>query len=194
MIGTPRSLWPERPIAKGTEVVSTNSMYAIPLDLLEFLSEMILTSRTFKEEQKELEVSIQIQSRIGYWGRTINAQTLTFPTAEKNSSRSRGRILAASCMQNTVRASLSSGVRLSMGCLIAKDKNKQWITIISKEVEGNVIIKAEINLPYRAFVFLERTAASRPSTAEREFLWILLERLSMSESYTEQATTHTQQK
>ncbi len=51
MIGTPRSLWPERPIAKGTEVVSTNSMYAIPLDLLEFLSEMILTSRTFKEEQ-----------------------------------------------------------------------------------------------------------------------------------------------
>ncbi len=78
-------------------------------------------------------MSIKIQSRIGYWGRTINAQTLTFPTAEKNSSRSRGRILAASCMQNTVRASLSSGVRLSMGCLLVKDKNKQWITIISKE-------------------------------------------------------------
>lgn len=41
----------------------------------------------------------------------------TFPTAEKNSSRSLGLILAASCMQNTVRASLSSGLRLSIGCL-----------------------------------------------------------------------------
>ena len=35
---------------------------------------------------------------------------LTFPTDEKNSSKSLARILADSCMQNTVRASLSSGV------------------------------------------------------------------------------------
>lgn len=54
---------------------------------------------------------------------TENMQTQTFPTAEKNSSRSRGRILAASCMQNTVRASRSSGVRLSMGCLLANTTN-----------------------------------------------------------------------
>lgn len=42
---------------------------------------------------------------------------ITFPTVEKNSSRSLGRILAANCIQNTVRASLSSGVRLSIGSL-----------------------------------------------------------------------------
>lgn len=49
---------------------------------------------------------------------TINQ--LTFPTAEKKSSRSRALILAASCMQKTVRASLSSGVRLSIGALEKK--------------------------------------------------------------------------
>lgn len=49
-----------------------------------------------------------------------NASSFTFPTVEKNSSKSLGLILAASCIQNTVRASLSSGVRLSIGSL----KNK----------------------------------------------------------------------
>ena len=39
------------------------------------------------------------------------------PTAEKKSSRSRGRMRAANCMQNTVRASRSSGLRLSTGSL-----------------------------------------------------------------------------
>lgn len=39
------------------------------------------------------------------------------PTAEKKSSRSRGRMRAASCMQNTVRASRSSGLRLPKGSL-----------------------------------------------------------------------------
>lgn len=50
---------------------------------------------------------------------------LTFPTAEKKSSRSRALILAASCMQKTVRASLSSGVRLSIGCLERGEKKQQ---------------------------------------------------------------------
>lgn len=86
MIGTPKTRWPVNPIARGTELTSTNSTYAIPLERLEFLSEIILTSRTF-------------------------------PTVEKNSSKSLGRILAASCMQKTVLASLSSGVRLSIGSL-----------------------------------------------------------------------------
>lgn len=51
-------------------------------------------------------------------------QQRTFPTAEKKSSRSLALILAASCMQKTVRASLSSGVRLSIGCL-RKRRRKQ---------------------------------------------------------------------
>lgn len=37
----------------------------------------------------------------------------TLPTAEKNSSKSRARILWESCIQNTVRASLSSGAKSS---------------------------------------------------------------------------------
>lgn len=49
MMGTPKSLWPVNPIARGTEEDSTNSMYAIPFDLLEFLSEIILTSLTYSE-------------------------------------------------------------------------------------------------------------------------------------------------
>lgn len=86
---------------------------------------MIRTSRTCQKEQMKLEASIQIQRRTGNRGRNVQSiDKQTFPTAEKNSSRSRGRILAASCMQNTVRASLSSGVRLSIGCLLAK-QNKQ---------------------------------------------------------------------
>lgn len=48
-MGTPKSLWPVNPIARGTEEDSTNSMYAIPFDLLEFLSEIILTSLTYSE-------------------------------------------------------------------------------------------------------------------------------------------------
>lgn len=131
---------------------------------------MIRTSRTFQKEQMKLEVSIQIQNRTGNRGK--NVQTIdkqTFPTAEKNSSRSRGRILAASCMQNTVRASLSSGVRLSIGCLLTKHKNKQaMIDYNQQTISLGKTSLGEINLPYRAFVFLERTAASRPSTAERE--------------------------
>lgn len=43
----------------------------------------------------------------------INLTSRTLPTAEKNSSKSLARILADNCMQNTVRASLSSGARSS---------------------------------------------------------------------------------
>lgn len=50
MIGTPKSLCPVRPMARGTEEESTNSMYAMPFDLLEFLSEMILTSLTCRDQ------------------------------------------------------------------------------------------------------------------------------------------------
>lgn len=49
MMGTPKSLWPVSPIASGTEEDSTNSMYAMPFDLLEFLSEIILTSLTWRQ-------------------------------------------------------------------------------------------------------------------------------------------------
>lgn len=52
MMGTPKSLWPVNPIASGTDEASTNSMYAIPLDLLEFLSEIILTSLTCREKHR----------------------------------------------------------------------------------------------------------------------------------------------
>lgn len=52
MMGTPKSRWPVNPIASGTEEASTNSMYAMPFDLLEFLSEIILTSLTYREEKK----------------------------------------------------------------------------------------------------------------------------------------------
>lgn len=52
MMGTPKSLWPVNPIASGTDEASTNSMYAIPLDLLEFLSEIILTSLTYREKNR----------------------------------------------------------------------------------------------------------------------------------------------
>lgn len=55
MIGTPKSLWPVNPIASGTEEASTNSIYAIPLDLLEFLSEIILTSLTCRENQRRFQ-------------------------------------------------------------------------------------------------------------------------------------------
>lgn len=86
MIGTPSNLCPVSPMARGTDWISTNSTYAIPFDLREFLSEIILTSRTL-------------------------------PTAEKKSSKSRGRMRAASCIQNTVRASRSSGDKFGSGCL-----------------------------------------------------------------------------
>ena len=54
MMGTPKSLWPVNPIASGTEDASTNSMYAMPFDLLEFLSEIILTSLTCRNKQDGL--------------------------------------------------------------------------------------------------------------------------------------------
>lgn len=50
MMGTPKSLWPVNPIASGTDEASTNSMYAMPFDLLEFLSEIILTSLTYRDK------------------------------------------------------------------------------------------------------------------------------------------------
>lgn len=59
MMGTPNSLWPVSPIARGTEEASTNSMYAMPFDLLEFLSEIILTSLTYGEKQQHFRQSIQ---------------------------------------------------------------------------------------------------------------------------------------
>lgn len=118
MIGTPSSLCPVSPIARGTEVASTNSTYAIPLDLREFLSEIILTSRTFMKEEGNKLLTQSIGG--GPQKHNLNGAALTLPTAEKNSSRSLGLILAASCMQNTVRASLSSALRLSIGFLQEK--------------------------------------------------------------------------
>ena len=47
----------------------------------------------------------------------IKTSWRTLPTDEKNSSKSRGRIRADSCMQNTVRASRSSGVISGSGFL-----------------------------------------------------------------------------
>ncbi len=45
----------------------------------------------------------------------INLISRTLPTLEKNSSKSRDRIRCESCMQNTVRASRSSGLKSSGG-------------------------------------------------------------------------------
>lgn len=45
----------------------------------------------------------------------INLTSLTLPTELKNSSRSLARILCDNCIQNTVRASLSSGLNSSNG-------------------------------------------------------------------------------
>lgn len=45
----------------------------------------------------------------------INRTSLTLPTLEKNSSKSRARILWDNCIQNTVRASRSSGSKSSGG-------------------------------------------------------------------------------
>lgn len=45
----------------------------------------------------------------------INRMSRTLPTLEKNSSKSRDRIRCDSCMQKTVRASRSSGLRSSGG-------------------------------------------------------------------------------
>lgn len=56
------------------------------------------------------------------YNNTIMHINHTFPTEEKNSSKSLGRILAASCMQNTVLASLSSGVK-------SGPANLQYITL-----------------------------------------------------------------
>lgn len=119
MMGTPKSLWPVNPIASGTEEASTNSMYAIPFDLLEFLSEIILTSLTYRRQSEDLKHCSYVQTHWTIHDNNFKNQ-LTFPTAEKKSSRSRALILAASCMQKTVRASLSSGVRLSIGALEKK--------------------------------------------------------------------------
>lgn len=47
----------------------------------------------------------------------IRRTSRTLPTLEKNSSRSRARIRCDNCMQNTVRASRSSGLRSSGGDL-----------------------------------------------------------------------------
>lgn len=58
MMGTPRSLCPVSPMASGTEDDSTNSMYAIPFDLREFLSEIILTSLTYGEEHMARSVMV----------------------------------------------------------------------------------------------------------------------------------------
>lgn len=125
MMGTPSSRWPVSPIASGTEDASTNSMYAMPFDRLEFLSEIILTSLTYGDKRDCLRDVSCLKSV-----RTLPQENqLTFPTAEKKSSRSRARILAASCMQKTVRASLSSGVRLSIGCLEKGEKERCYIML-----------------------------------------------------------------
>jgi len=123
MMGTPKSLWPVSPIASGTDDDSTNSMYAIPFDLREFLSEIIRTSLTCGGKTVKLLEIVPTRTLVGFCKPGVESP-LTFPTAEKKSSRSRALILAASCMQNTVRASLSSGVRLSMGCLWGERQTK----------------------------------------------------------------------
>lgn len=45
----------------------------------------------------------------------INRTSRTFPTLEKNSSKSLARIRCDNCMQNTVRASRSSGSKSAGG-------------------------------------------------------------------------------
>lgn len=124
MMGTPKSLWPVNPIASGTEEASTNSMYAMPFDLLEFLSEIILTSLTCTEKQRWFQLFVEHTEYLITHNSNLKNR-LTFPTAEKKSSRSRALILAASCIQKTVRASLSSGVRLSIGCLKERKTNQR---------------------------------------------------------------------
>jgi hypothetical protein len=50
----------------------------------------------------------------------------TFPTEEKNSSRSLALILWDNCIQNTVRASRSSGESSSTGLLKKKKKKSEY--------------------------------------------------------------------
>lgn len=116
----------------------------MPFDLREFLSEIILTSRTLKDGYKSCQV-LYLSFNISKWGEKLtknrnqvcfNMWHHTFPTAEKNSSRSLGLILAASCMQNTVRASLSSGLRLSIGCLF-KETHRSSTTETQVIPSGN---------------------------------------------------------
>ena len=49
MIGTPSSFWSVRPMARGTDSVSLNSMYAIPFERRVLLSVMSRTSRTYNQ-------------------------------------------------------------------------------------------------------------------------------------------------
>ncbi|KAI1233276.1 hypothetical protein IHE44_0004443 [Lamprotornis superbus] len=61
-----------------------------------------------------LRIGMRGRELMGGVGKTMMQSGGTFGTfmaIEKNSSRSLGRILAANCMQNTVRASLSSGLK-----------------------------------------------------------------------------------
>ena len=64
--------------------------------------------------------------------RLMSLEIFTLPTDEKNSSKSRGRILAASCIQKTVRASRSSGVSSGDGVLVHKQYFRYIMTSTRK--------------------------------------------------------------
>lgn len=147
----------------------------MPFDLREFLSEIMRTSRTLRDRTSDEHIESMLLLRL----KSITHQTMikydqikiwehTFPTAEKKSSRSRGLILAASCMQNTVRASLSSGVRLSIGCL----QNKSIFSIWHGDQRVKNVTTSgrspaqDCFLPYWTLVFPEGTSASGTSPAE----------------------------
>ena len=49
MIGTPSNFWSVRPMARGTDSVSLNSIYAIPFERLVLLSVISRTSFTWKQ-------------------------------------------------------------------------------------------------------------------------------------------------
>jgi len=66
----------------------------------------------------------------------------TFPTEEKNSSRSLALILCDNCIQNTVRASRSSGDSSSTGLLLYKqttiNRQHRYVDHSQSSILGNV--------------------------------------------------------
>ena len=66
----------------------------------------------------------------------------TFPTEEKNSSRSLALILCDNCIQNTVRASRSSGDSSSTGLLLYKQttisRQHRYVDHSQSSILGNV--------------------------------------------------------
>ena len=95
--GAPHSFWPESANARGTDSISRNSTYAMPLNRLVLLQ-------------------------------TINLTSVTLPTAVKKSSTSLALTVCFSCIQKTVRASLSSGV--SSGSLLPLRTFLMWNSLL----------------------------------------------------------------